>query len=297
LYNKSIEEKKMTPNILGIDFTSRPTRHKPVTIALCQFDESAATLILRKIVRAVDFVEMQNFLIKATPWLGAFDFPFGLPREFIQEQGWLGGLKESPKGSFNNWRHITNIVISQTRAELVVRCKAYCDARPAGEKFAHRAVDHLAGSSPSMKWVNPPVLFMLHAGLPILLALDCTLPSLDENNKNIHRVALEGYPGFTARQITRQSYKSDDRAKQTIEREAARQAILAQLCDRHGHAPLGVRLKASRSLRAAMIADASGDSLDAAICALQAAYAYIRRDARYGYPTNVDPLEGWIAGI
>jgi Protein of unknown function (DUF429) len=281
----------MMPKILGIDFTSRPTRQKPVTIALCHLDERATTLTLHEIVRAVDFIQMQQFLIKATPWVGAFDFPFGLPREFIQEQGWLGGLKESP----NDWRRITNIVINQTRAELVVRCKAYCDARPAGEKFAHRAVDRFAGSSPSMKWVNPPVLFMLHAGLPILLALDCTLPSLDENNKNIHRVALEGYPGLTARQITRQSYKSDDRAKQTIEREVARKTILAQLC--RGHAPLGVRLKASRPLCAEMIADASGDSLDAAICALQAAYAYIRRDVRYGYPANVDPLEGWIAGI
>ena len=38
-----------------------------------------------------------------------------------------------------------------------------------GHKFAHRATDRWAGSSPSMKWVNPPVAYMLHAGVPLLI--------------------------------------------------------------------------------------------------------------------------------
>ena len=41
--------------------------------------------------------------------------------------------------------------------------------RTIGGKFAHRATDGPAGSSPSMKWVNPPVAFMLHAGVPLLI--------------------------------------------------------------------------------------------------------------------------------
>ena len=55
-----------------------------------------------------------------------------------------------------------------SRAEIRATFKAFCDARPAGGKFAHRACDRPAGSSPSMKWVNPPVAYMLHAGVPLL---------------------------------------------------------------------------------------------------------------------------------
>jgi hypothetical protein len=42
--------------------------------------------------------------------------------------------------------------------------------------------------------------------------------------------------------------------------------------------------------------DASGDSLDAVLCLLQAAWAQSRHEAgqpRYGLPV-FDPLEGWI---
>jgi hypothetical protein len=44
-----------------------------------------------------------------------------------------------------------------------------------------------------------------------------------------------------------------------------------------------------------MIADGAGDLLDAAICSLQAAHA--SRLPRYGFPRNLDPLEGWIASV
>ena len=44
------------------------------------------------------------------------------------------------------------------------------------------------------------------------------------------RVALEAYPGLLARQlIGRNSYKSDDKARQTPARRAAREQLLAQL--------------------------------------------------------------------
>ena len=37
---------------------------------------------------------------------------------------------------------------------------------------------------------------------------------------------------------------------------------------------------------------ASGDTLDAVLCLLQAAWA--RTQPRWGLPPDVDPLEGWI---
>jgi Protein of unknown function (DUF429) len=275
--------------IIGIDFTSRPTRAKPITIAVGMLNEQSSTLTIDEIVRCENMPICQATLEHLTPWIGAFDLPFGLPRDFVAEQGWLQN-----KTSATTWRQITDIVLKHTRAELVTRCKAYCDARPAGHKFAHRAVDRLAGSSPSMKWVNPPVLYMLHAGLPLLLVLDCLLPGLTEIG-NPNRVALEAYPGFIARQITRNSYKSDDRQKQTSAREEARHMIVSALSQRH--ISTNIALKSSRALMQQMIADASGDSLDAAICALQAAMGVMKGAPHFGMPADVDPIEGWIVGV
>ena len=80
-----------------------------------------------------------------------------------------------------------------------------------------------------MKWVNPPVALMLHAGVPLLIDAGVHLPGLHAGDRA--RVALEGYPGLLARElIGRRSYKSDERAKQTPERlSRARADLVAAL--------------------------------------------------------------------
>ena len=48
------------------------------------------------------------------------------------------------------------------------------------------------------------------------------------------------------------------------------------------------------------VADASGDKLDAVLCMVQAAMAqqcHEQGDMRYGLPTDMDTLEGWITGV
>jgi hypothetical protein len=109
-------------------------------------------------------------------------------------------------------------------------------------------------------------------------------------------VALEAYPGLLAREVLGQrSYKSDDKAKQTPDRLIARKDLLLAL--ELGHTRLGLRLKLSHAQHDALVEDASGDSLDATLCLLQAAWAQQQHDAgnpNYGLPTDMDPLEGWI---
>jgi hypothetical protein len=166
---------------------------------------------------------------------------------------------------------------------------AFCDARPAGAKFAHRATDGPAGSSPSMKWVNPPVAFMLHAGVPLLMDAGVHLPGLHRGDES--RVALEGYPGLLARELLgARSYKSDAKAKQTPERLIARIDLVDALDQ--GRTRLALRLKLTHAQREDLIADASGDRLDAVLCLVQAAWAHQR--PRHGLPADIDPLEGWI---
>jgi len=200
--------------------------------------------------------------------------------------------------SFNNWLACTEHFSSMSRDTIRQHFKAFCNARPVGKKFAHRKTDGPAGSSPSMKWVNPPVAFMLHAGVPRLLDAGVTLPGLHTPHQEqmaSERIALEAYPGLLARELVgNRSYKSDDKAKQTPERLIARKQILQAL--EMGQTRLDLRLKLTHAQHDALVADASGDTLDAVLCMVQAAWAelqHIKDHACYGLPV-FDSLEGWI---
>jgi predicted RNase H-like nuclease len=104
---------------------------------------------------------------------------------------------------------------------------------------------------------------------------------------------LEAYPGMLVRRDLgiRESYKSDERRRQTTERTSVRRRILAALIEGKQY---GTPLVASLALRRKLIDDGSGDSLDAVICATQAHWAWRRRSRNFGLPAEADPLEGWI---
>ena len=265
-----------TPLLAGIDFTSRPTRAKPITVALGHC--VGGVLRLERVEAHADFVSFAQWLRTPGPWLGVFDLPFGLPRELVLALGWP-----------TQWLALMRHYAALSRTEIRDRFAAFCDARPVGGKFAHRACDGPAGSSPSMKWVNPPVAFMLHAGVPLLIDAGMHLPGLHDGDAD--RVALEGYPGLLARELLgARSYKSDDKAKQTPERLIARKDLIEGL--EQGRTRLALRLRLTHAQRDALVADASGDKLDAVLCLLQAAWA--SRQPGHGMPAEVDPLEGWI---
>lgn len=278
----------MAESVIGCDFSSSPSRKKPIVLAFGRLSDGRIQLLkLEQFQTLADFGAWLAEPQPWTPWVGGFDLPFGLPRELVEHLGWP-----------TEWLACMQHYASLSRAEIRATFKAFCDARPVGGKFAHRATDLPAGSSPSMKWVNPPVAYMLHAGVPLLLQAGAHLPGLHAGDST--RVALEAYPGLLARSVLGQrSYKSDDKAKQTPERLIARKDLITAL--EHGSAPLlreaRLRLKLSHAQRDALADDASGDSLDAVLCLLQAAWAlqqHLQGAACYGLPSTMDPLEGWI---
>lgn len=261
----------------GIDFTSAPSKRKAITIATGTLRGN--TYRLQSLSALHDFAAFADWLRRPGPWLGAFDFPFSLPRELVNTLGWP-----------TEWPTLIRHLEALSRAEMRETFKAFCDARAVGNKFAHRATDLPAGSSSPMKWVNPPVAYMLHAGVPLLLRSGVSIYSLHPGDPQ--RIAFEGYPGLVARSITKASYKSDERAKQTLDRQNARQQIVEAL--ESGSYRFGVRLHAGQ-WRSNLIEDATGDFLDAVLCGILAAWAWQRRDQHYGLP-DFDPLEGWIVG-
>lgn len=276
--------------LVGCDFSSSPTQRKPIVVAHGKLLNARVQL-----TRLENFTTLEAFaqwLSQPQAWVGGFDLPFGLPRELVQTLGWP-----------SEWQACIRHYRTLTRAEIRDVFAAFCDARPVGGKFAHRATDGPAGSSPSMKWVNPPVAYMLHAGVPLLLDAGVYFPGLQAagdmqplGEGSATRVALEAYPGLLAREVLgRRSYKSDDRVKQTPDRLIARKDLLHAL--EVGQTRLGMRVKLSHAQRDALAADASGDALDAVLCLVQAAWGweqYQQGNPLFGLPTGMDPLEGWI---
>ena len=264
------------PALIGVDFSSRPTRRKPIVVAQGHATDAVVTI---SGLRRFDTLEaFGQWLAQPGQWVGGFDFPFGLPRALVEQLGWPG-----------DWLACMRHYAALPRGQIRDTFAAYCAARPVGQKFAHRACDWPAGSSPSMKWVNPPVAYMMHAGVPLLLQAGVHLPALHAGD--LRRVALEAYPGLLARElIGPRSYKSDDTDKHTDDRLWARIAIVDALLE--GRTRLRLRLRSSAAQRDALLDDASGDALDAVLCLVQAAWSTTQPD--HGLPPRVDPLEGWI---
>ena len=270
--------------LLGCDFSSSPSKRK--TIVNARGSLQGGVLRLERLDRFDSLAKWSDDLGQ-THWFGGFDLPFGLPRALLNKLGWP-----------LEWAACMDFYASLQRSAIRDAFAAFCDARPPGSKFAHRATDGPAGSSPSLKWVNPPGAYMLHAGVPRLRSVQAHFPGLQPARLDAQRVALEAYPGMLARQVLgARSYKNDSPAKQTPERLIARKDLVNAL--ELGQTRLGLRLRLSHSQRDALVQDATADALDAVICMAQAAWAqrcHAQGHALYGLPSGVDALEGWIIG-
>jgi hypothetical protein len=272
---------------IGVDFTSSPRRAKPIVTAVGVADGRRYRVL--RIHHSHTLDEWAALLRVLTPWVGGFDFPFGFPRPFMER---VCDTHLNALGGARDWATVIDAALLLPRESLKDAARAWCDARPPGQKFAHRAVDRYSGSSPSMKWVNPPVLQMLHAGLPVLRALDASFPAHGVTARN-DRIALEAYPGYLARVFTKASYKSDDAAKANAARANERRHVIDAVTNPNGGLPMHLGL--THALRAQLLVDSSGDNLDATLAGLAACIA--ARLPRWGVPNDVDVIEGWIAGV
>ena len=261
--------------IYGVDFTCAPRRAKPITVAAAVLGKKG--LRLEELIPLYSFEEFEAFLARPGPWVGGFDFPFSLPAELVRDLGWPTA-----------WKDLVAHCAAKSRGDFRRDLDAYRATRPIGSKYAHRATDLPAGSSSPMKLVNPPVALMFQEGARRLLDAGLSIPVLRENHCN--GVALEAYPGLLVRKQLgiHASYKSDSRAEQTRARAMVRRQIVEGL--RAGQ-PLDMRVD-FQELEKRVLADGSGDLLDAVICAVQAAWAAKR--PRYGLPAGASAGEGWI---
>jgi hypothetical protein len=263
-----------TAELHGVDFTCAPSRRKPIVVASGRREGS--TLRIESIAELGSLDAFAAWLARPGPWVSGFDLPFGLPRAFVDANGLGATLAE---------------VVATVHARCPTRMawRAFIDAwgnaQPAGSRLLHRKTDSAspAVSTSPLQTRYVPVGFMWFEGLSRLVEAGVTLPGLHPGDPA--RVAVEAYPRRLAHALAaRRSYKNTD----DTARSEARTAMLAAL------ETSGELLLLDRALRRSVLADPSGDRLDAVFCCVQAARAALRPNM--GVPADVDPVEGWIGG-
>jgi len=227
------------------------------------------------------FDTFEKFLMQPGPWIAGIDFPFGQPRKLIDNIRW-------PK----TWEGYVRHVAGMSKDEFVALLGEYRQGRKKGDKQHLRYTDELANSRSPMMLYGVPVGKMFYEGAPRLLRSGaCIQPCRPIDDP---RIIVEAYPALVARRWSEgQSYKSDDKQKQTADRETAREGILYGLrTDARSH--FGFDLQISDDWLKRCIRDGSGDQLDALLCAAQASWAYSHRDRSYGIALDCGLEEGWI---
>lgn len=263
--------------VIGIDFTSAPRRAKPITCLECTFSNGVLRTGTLDGLESLDAFEVA--LRRPGPWIVGLDFPFAQSRTFVRNIGWP-----------TTWASHVERARSLGRAGFRDALDAYRAPRAPGDREHRRATDVAAGSISPQKLYGVPVGLMFLEGAPRLVGAGVTVAGLHAGDPE--RIVVEAYPGVLARRlIGRRSYKSDTRKRQTPALHDARREILDTLrrgavADTHG-----VTVEAPDGLAD----DPKGDALDALLCAVQAAWAWTRREAGFGMPVGTDPLEGWIA--
>jgi Protein of unknown function (DUF429) len=265
------------PLLLGVDFSCAPSPRKPITVA--QGCWVGGELLVSEVERLASLSDFEALLRRPGPWLGGFDFPFGLPRPFVDALN-LGSDCRSVSTELH--RRCAN------RMSFRALVDQFGNARAAGQRLPHRrcdtAFDGTRSSSP-LQTRYVPVGFMYFEGLARLLAAGLCLPGLAEGDPA--RRAFEAYPGALAFElIGRRSYKNSAAA----DRRQARRELLARL--KKGQSRLAAPLRLGAALQRRLMADESGDQIDAVLALVQVAWA--SRVPGFGLPADIDPVEGWI---
>ncbi|MEM8864638.1 MAG: DUF429 domain-containing protein [Planctomycetota bacterium] len=275
--------------LLGIDFTSAPRRAKPIVCARGEL--KGDRLACNELLAWDSFAPFDAFLAAPGPWIAAVDFPLGQPRRLVQALGWP-----------EDWEAYIAEVAKLDKQAFCALLTDYCAGQPVGDKHHLRETDTLAKSCSPMMLYGVPVGKMFFEGAARVLQSGATIMPCHAGDPN--RTVIEGYPALVTRHLARhlphnsarQSGKSPPKYKNdqadSDQRRQARERLLKQCQSSTALAAYGVKLSLATKLKRQIVDDATGDSLDAVFCLIQAAAWHLNPAI---IPTDADPVEGWIA--
>lgn len=263
--------------VYGVDFTSAPSRRKPICVAACRLEGDLLRFERLERIRSLSAFEAS--LAATGPWVAGFDLPFTQSRKFLRNIGWP-----------EEWGAYADLLCSLDRAGFRAALEAYKAERAPGDREHARGFEAGTGAVSPQKLYGVPVALMQFEAVRALRRAGVRVPGLCEGDPA--RVALEAYPGVAARAlIGRLSYKNDQAARQTPEQGRARAALLDRLTGEEGRRRFGLRVEAPNWIAE----DAGADPLDALLCAVQAAWALrLMRDEPERL-ARLDLSGGWIA--
>ncbi|MDQ4128673.1 MAG: DUF429 domain-containing protein, partial [Actinomycetota bacterium] len=194
--------------VYGLDFTSAPSRRKPLIALRCT--PSEGVLCVEDWERMTDFAGFESFLQKPGPWVCGMDFPFGQPKDLVAALGWP-----------QRWEGYVREVAGLEKGEFEDLIRADMARRPLGSKWRYRLADRRSGSSSAMMLFRVPVGKMFYRGAPRLLASGVSVEPCRPTGDP--RVAVEAYPAVVARRFLGRAAYKRDAVPDTPERKSARE--------------------------------------------------------------------------
>ncbi len=288
--------------IYGLDFTSAPDstksrakKQKRLMLAVCHLENRTLKLEKFRVLNTETkggFSGFEQWLAEdESEWVAAIDFPFGQPTKLVSELDWP-----------QSWEGYVSHVAKLGKDGFEKALFDYKAAQPKGEKHLLRAIDRITKSQSPMTLNYTPVGKMFFQGAPRLLNADVSILPM-RPRVECQRIVLEAYPALVKRKCIggNQGYKSDVDSNKNSSLELARCDIVAtirgQITSSH-EKPFsevyGFSVEMTDQEARICTDDATGDSLDSVLCAVQAAWAHTRRASNYGIPRDADAREGWI---
>ncbi len=289
--------------ILGLDFTSAPSKQKPITLAWCELNTTTNILALSHF-DSIDSLNLWSDWLDResgdphSSWIGAFDFPLGQPVVWLQELGWVH-LDKNGHYPSNAWEQAMQRFSEMSKQEFEALIHNDIATRPMGDKFRFRLTDRMTRSSSPMKLHYPPVGKMFFQGACQLYKRPFSIWPCRVNQHP--KTVFEGYPALLARRWSKVPYKTDTPKSASQNHQQSRKDIIKGLLRDTFTAEFGFKLILKPDQSELLLADSRGDYLDALLCAVEASWAYLQGAPDYGLSKALSTLEqaqvsqeGWI---
>ena len=260
--------------VYGIDFTSSPSRGRPITCIRCELDGSL--LLVEQLYEWEDwFVSIERFLERRGPWIAGIDFPFGQSRKFVANMDWPQCWSD----------YVYQEVEPLRRDEFRKVLDDYRSSRQEGDKEHRRATDIVFRGFSPQKVGYPPVGLMFFEGSQRLRKSGVMIPGLQESG-DPERVVVEAFPAVAMRALVGPGSKRQVKT---------RKKVLSQLSSDRVVEIFGIGVDIPDVLQDPLANNPTCDRIDALLCAVQSAWAWRNHDNKSGWPFPLDSTEGWIA--